>query len=68
MPNLHDLRINGWRRRRFEDRRRTTPPWVVVLLVAMMMFLAGIGLTITVAFGLDHRITTIELFLDIREE
>ena len=61
--------MNGWRRRRLEDRRRTTPPWVVLLLmVALGMFLVSIGLSITVAFGLDHRITAIELFLDIREE
>lgn len=68
MLNLHDLRMNGRRRRRLEDRRRTTPPWVMLLLVATVMFLASIGLTITVAFVLEHRITAIEQFLDIREE
>ena len=65
MPDLNDWRMNG--RRRLEGRRRT-PPWVGVLLLASAMFLAAIGLTITVAFVLDQRIAAIEQLLDIREK
>ena len=65
MSNLNDWRSNG--RRRLEGRRRN-PPWVGVLLLAMVMFLGSIGLTITVAFFLDQRITAIEQLLDIREK
>ena len=65
MPNLNDWRLNG--RRRLEGRRHT-PPWVVVLTLATVMFLASIGLTITVTFFLDQRLTAIEQLLDLREK
>ena len=65
MPNLIDWRMNV--RHRLEG-GRSTPPWVVVLAVASVMLVASIGLTITVAFSLNQRITAIEQLLDIREK
>ena len=62
---VHALRANA--RRRLGGRRRTAPG-MVLLLLAAVLFLASIGLTLTVAFSLEHRIAAIETFLGIDEQ
>ena len=62
---LRAFRAHG--RRRLAGRRRTAPG-IVVLVGASVLFLASIGLTLTVAFSLEHRIAAIEAVLGIREE
>ena len=58
------MRMNGRSRR---ENGRRTPPWIGVLILASVMFLASIGLTITVAFILQDRIAAVEIFLELRE-
>ena len=52
-------------RNRLENRRRTSP-WILV--VALAMFLTSIGLTVTVGFLLESRISAIEKSLGLAEE
>ena len=62
---LHALRANA--RHGIEGRRRKSSG-MVVLLAAAVMFLASVGLTIMVAFSLDHRIAAIEAVVGIGDE
>ena len=65
MPSgLHNLRMNGGRRR--PEGRRRSAPWVLVL--ALVMFLASIGFTLVVAFTLEHRIAAVEARLGSGDE
>ncbi|MDE2769512.1 MAG: hypothetical protein OXI70_15630 [Chloroflexota bacterium] len=64
MPSFHDMRMHGRRRR---ENGRRTPPWIGVLILASVMFVASIGLTITVALILENRIAAVETFLEFRE-
>ena len=56
------MRMNGRSRR---ENGRRTPPWIGVLILASVMFLASIGLTITVALILENRIAAVETFLEL---